>query len=490
MLPSPSEAVKPIPRWERLRATLIRLRKPLLVVAGVGTVLGGLAGYLNAWRAVRSEALAVAAAGPMAAAAPALSLLVLPLANQTGEAAKAYVADGLTTAITDDLGRLPDIVVVPPLMAVGLQERGLTLQQLGAQAGVRFVLQGAVLASGARLRVNAQLHDTRGGAQLWSTTFEGSLQDLFALQDDITARIRGAIEPTMVMTAARESDKRAATPDLADLLIRARALGLRDQSGARLREMEAIYRKALLLSADEPRALSGLAGVLWLQATNYQSEFDIKGEAQRNAQVAKAAALARRALAIDPTLIAPRHVLSHNAWFAGDAEGALAAMHGALALDPRRSSTLNNLGVLYRDLGELDRALDYFLQAHRVPAFQPASGTLQNLSRTTMTLGRLDEAVAWAQRGVEVDPESDGMHAQLATALAMRGDVPGARKAAATAVRINPKFDFRIDEDRPWPGRETAYRDYVETRLRPAVRLAGLPDSSMPATDLPLTPSR
>ena len=102
----------------------------------------------------------------------------------------------------------------------------------------------------------------------------------------------------------------------------------------------------------------------------------------------------------------------------------------------------------------------------------------------------MDEAIAWAQRGIVVDPENDGRRAQLAVALAMRGDVQDARKAASTALRINPKFDFGVDVDRPWPGRQAAYRDFIETRLCPAVLLAGLPDSGFPRATVPSTPWR
>ena len=466
--------VEPMPptatRWQRLRHATVRVHKPLLVLAGVGTVLGGLAGYLNAWRAVRPDV-----APPVAAAlvSPPLSLLVLPLANQTGDPVKGYVADGLTTAISGDLGRLGGLLVVSPLTAVGLQHRQLTLPQLGAQAGVRFVLQGAVLASGDQLRVLAQLHETGTGAQLWSTTFEGQVTDLFALQDDITGRIRAAIEPTMIVTAARESDRRTAEPALADLLLRAQALGLQQQSPGQLREMETLYRRALALAPDDARALSGLAGALGLQASNYSTEFGLADGRLRTEQLRQAALLARRALASDPALIRPHYALANYAMDSGDHQGAVEALLRALELDPRRASTLNNLGVVYRQLGEFDRALVYFLRAHRLPALTPSSATLHNLARTTMAMGRLDEAVAWSRQGLEADPESAPQHATLAVALAMKGDVEGARGAGAAALRLEPRLTYTVG-DFPWPGREDEYRSYVETRLRPAVGLAGL----------------
>lgn len=458
--------------WLRLRNAVIRLRKPLLVLAGVGTVLGGLAGYLNAWRAV-SGSESVPAARALPAAPPPLSLLVLPLANQTGDAAQTYVADGLTTAITGDLGRLGGLLVVPPLTAVGLQQRGLTLQQIGAEAGVRFVLQGAVLASGKSLRVLAQLHDARTGAHIWGATFEGPLSDLFVLQDDITARIRAAIEPTMIVTAVRESERRTADPQLADLLLRAQALLLHQQSPALLRESEALYSRALAVAPADARALEGLAVVLWLQASNYSTEFGLSDGALRSQHFRRAAVLARRALAVDAGLVRPHFVLARQALDAGDHESALQTLRRALALDPRRASTLNNLGAVYRDLGEFERSLDLLMQANALPSLAPSAATLHNLAKTTMHMGRLDEAVSWARRGLDADPDNAGLHATLAVALAMRGNAEQARLATATALRLEPRLTYTVD-DVPWPGREAEYRAYIETRLRPAVRLAGL----------------
>lgn len=215
---------QPVTRWALV---LSRLRKPVIAVAAIGTVLGGLAGYVTLYRTVAStppSASDTAAQGlPVT---DAISILVLPLANQTGDPAKAYVADALTTAITSDLSRIQDAVIVPPVTAAALQEKKLTLQQLGTEARVRFVLQGGASLSGERLRVNVQLSDTRSGHQLWSQAFEAPMGDLFALQDDLTLRIRTSVGPQMVLVAAREAQAREKNPQVADLILRLRALDL------------------------------------------------------------------------------------------------------------------------------------------------------------------------------------------------------------------------------------------------------------------------
>jgi adenylate cyclase len=135
-----------------------------------------------------------------------VSILVLPLVNQTGDAPRQYVADGLTTAITADFSRIRDAVIVPPLAAVALHEQRLSLAQLRAQAQVRLVLDGAVAAAGDRLRITLRLSDALNNRQVWSQVWshvhEAALADLFGLQDELTARVRASVGPQMLLTAA------------------------------------------------------------------------------------------------------------------------------------------------------------------------------------------------------------------------------------------------------------------------------------------------
>jgi hypothetical protein len=152
--PMSAPEVPAVPRHSTVwQSRLERLRRPVVPVAAAVTVLGGLAGYLTFCGTMASVAPASESASPSpstGAAAPAtalLSILVLPLANQSGDPAKADIADGLTNAITSDLGRIQDAVIVPPLVAVSLGQKGLSLQQLGTKARVRYVLQGGVAAS-------------------------------------------------------------------------------------------------------------------------------------------------------------------------------------------------------------------------------------------------------------------------------------------------------------------------------------------------------
>ena len=458
-------------RWGGLWATL---QRPLVVLAGIGTLLGGIAGYVNLYRTVSHEP----PAAPPSAAAPLanpISILVLPFANQTGDPAKGYVADGLTTAITGDLTRIADALVVPPLTAVGLQEKHLSLAQLGAEARVRFVLQGGVSTSGEKVRISAQLSDTASGGQLWSRTFEGSLTDLFALQDEVTTQVRAAVGPQMVVAAARDIDTHKSSGRAADLLLRARALLLQDQSAQNLKTVQSLCHAALLLEPENAAAMSCQARSLWLQQANFSQSLGLDASAGA-ALLLQAEELARKALRAAPGDATLYYVLSDAALARGEYESARQMLMHALEIDPRLAPTYNNLGALELMLGQGEPAHAHFLQAARIPSYLPQVRYYGNLCLSAFMLGRADDALAWARKAVELEPESADYQSCLAMAHALGGDAPRARQAAAETLRLEPKFRLRWAEQLPWPGREDAWRSYLETRVRPAARLAGLPE--------------
>ncbi len=458
------------PRWT---AIADRLRRPVVVVAAVGTVLGGLAGYVTMYRTVAGSNPAPPAAPSLPApAADAISLLVLPLANHTGDPAKAYVADALTMAITSDLSRIQDAVIVPPVTAVALLEKKLTLQQLGSEARVRFVLQGGASLSGDRLRVSAQLSDTLSGRQLWSEVFEAPLGDLFSLQDDLTPRIQASIGPHMVLAAARETQSRESNPRVADLVLRMRALELQQQSLPNLKQTEALARQALSLDPSSVRARAGLARAQWLVVNNFADELglDVKGREQLSARAATEAALV---LKRDPEEVLMYSVLAYDAQVRGDFDAARQHYGRALEIAPRRWSTYNNLGsMLITELGRPEEARPLLLKALQLPSWNTKAATYINLAEVAMVQGAYDEAIDWLLKAVQASPDNAAMRANLAIAYGAKSNEAKARAVAAELLQRHPNYRISLPK-RPWPGNEGAFREYYD-RVRPAARLAGL----------------
>ena len=404
-----------------------------------------------------------------------LSIMVMPFANQTGDTQKAYIADALTSSITDDLVRIQDAFIVSTATAYSLQDKKLTIAQLGKEAAVRFVLNGGVTSDGEKLRIRAALSDTQSGAQLWTENFDGSKADLFALQDKVTARIGNSIGQEMFIVAARDSEKRASTPKVTDLLMRTRAIDITRDSLKNNQAAVALCRQALAIEPDNIAAKARLAIGLAIQASQYDSELNLD-RAARIALAKQAADLAREVNAIDPKIPVVYTAIAIHAGLTGDQQGNVQAERRRVELQPKSTGAYNALGVALLRMGDahgakavLEKSLQFAFAA------RPPVLSYRNLSWASLILDQPDEAIAWAQKALTASP-SAASYRTLALAYALKGDEKQARKAAAEAVRLNPRLRLDIADDTPWLGKEAQYRKYIETKYLPAWRLAGLPE--------------
>ena len=404
-----------------------------------------------------------------------LSIMVMPFANQTGDAQKAYIADALTNSITDDLARIQDAFIVSTATAYSLQDKKLTIPQLGKEAAVRFVLNGGVTSDGEKLRIRAALSDTQSGAQLWTENFDGSKANLFALQDQVTARIGNSIGQQMVIVAARDSEKRASTPKVADLLMRARAIYNFPGSLKGLQTRVSLCRQALAIDPASITAKALLAGSLAVQADIYADELKLD-KATQVARAKQAADLAREVNEIDPTIPTVYTVIAIYAGLTGDQQGNVQAERRRVELQPKSIGAHNALGVALLRMGDARGGKMEFEQALQFASMaMPPALVYRNLSWASFMLDQPDEAIVWAQKAVTALPFA-ASHRALALAYALKGDQMQARKAAAEAVRLNPRLRLDIADDTPWLGKEVQYRKYIETKYLPAWRLAGLPE--------------
>ncbi|MBL8522021.1 MAG: TIR domain-containing protein [Betaproteobacteria bacterium] len=407
-----------------------------------------------------------------------LSVMVMPFANQTGDKDKSYIADALTSSITSDLSRIVDASIVPAATAFSLRDKNLTVPQLGKEAAVRFVLTGGVTSDKEKLRINAALSDTQTGAQLWAENFDGRVTDLFALQDQVTNRIGNTIGPQMIITAARESEKRASTPQVADLLMRARALWLNQQSLQNHQAMEALYRQALALDPNNLRAKAGLAQTLGLQVSNFSYLLKLDGGG-RIALAKKAFDLAQEVKAKEPNDPDPYLPIALYFRETGDFNAAILAIQRRIELQPKGAGGYNSLCVLKRESDDVAGAVaackrSIELASHgRLP-----SESYNNLAHLAFRQDKLDEAIAWAQKSIDANPLGWTAFTTKAVSHARKGEIEQARKTAAEAMRIYPELRLANNPTfaKPWPGKEAEYKKFMDTQFLPAWRAAGLPE--------------
>jgi len=455
----------------RLVAWLKTFKGAIVAIAGVGAVLSGLAGYWNVYQTARigvqsTSLLATVGKGD----AGPLSIVVLPFANLTGDPQQAYVADGLTAAVTADLSRIRDVFIVSSATAFAYKDKAVTVQQIGQELGVRFALQGGVQRDGGKIRVNAQLADTTSNALLWSESFDGKQADLFALQDLVTIRVGNSVGREIVVAAARDSEARKNNPQAADLMLRARALDLKPQSLRVYEEQEALYRQVLLLAPSNALAIVGLAHSISVPAFN-----DLVADpVVRERKLVEARDLALRAKELDPSIANIYSTLALYAFAHGDLEGARHGDETALSLDPKNPTRYSNLAINYLHTGNPTKAVELLTQGIRLDPRRLPQTFLHNMGEAQFYLGNDQAAIEWLLKALDAGPGLAQTHAILAMAYARQGDDTRARAAVASLLRVDPKFSLL--DTKPGPEYPAAARQHWEKKIAPAGRLAGLPE--------------
>jgi TolB-like protein len=465
--PQPADAH----RLAKYLGKLKHFKGAIVAIAGVGAVLGGLTGYWTSYQTVKVAALPTSTiAAP--ANAGGLSIMVLPFANQTGDAQKAYIADALTSSITSDLSRIRDAFIIPSATAFTYKDKTASVQQIGKDAGVRFVLQGSVLSSGEKIRIGVQLADTQSGAQVWTQTFDGELGNLFALQDQLTTRVGNSIAREIVILAAREAETRRSSPKVADLMLRARALVLKPQSLKNWQQIEALCRQVLALEPNHAGAMVVLATTLTLGAANFGFEMDQGG---REKQFVEGRDLALRARELDPDNPGVYIAIGVYATAHDDYAGGRRAAETRVSMDPKNPNAYNNLASALLIGGEAPRAIELLTQAISLNPRHPPDVTLLNMSHAYFMSGDNDAAIEWGLKATEISPANPFIHALLAVAYGAKGEDAKARSAVADLHRVSPQFKF-LEDTKPKPSSPAAYKEYFQNKLLPAARKAGVPE--------------
>ena len=439
----------------------------IVAVAGGGAVLSGLVGYYTTYQTVKTGTSSSAVTAPSLVNTGALSIVVLPFANQTGDAQKGYIADALTTSITADLSRIRDAFVVSTTTAFAYKDKPVTAQQIGKDVGVRFALQGSVLTNSNKVRITAQLADTQTGAQLWSETFDGELTNLFALQDQVTARVATTIGREMIIIAARDSVKKTTTPEVADLLMRARALAWKPLTLETYQQTEDLLRQVLVRDPENSAALSRLAYMLTSKGTNFSAQISPDEKAR---MFQEADRLATKVIAIDPNSPIIYRPLTTLRIERNDIEGAKRVAATDLELNPNDPNAYNSVALVYLREANAQMAVEYLTKGVNLDPKNPPPIMLFTLGCSYLYLGNDAVAIEWLVKAIEKSPKLPSPRAALAAAYMHKGETEKAKTAAAELLRIYPDFKISSMQQRIFAPKLWA------TKLLPFAKQAGLPE--------------
>jgi TolB-like protein len=293
------------------------------------------------------------------------SLAVLPFQNMTGDAEQEYFVDGMVEEITTAIARLPWLFVIARNSAFTYKGKAVDVKQVAQELGVRYVLEGSVRKAGNRVRVAGQLIDTTTGAHIWADRFDGPLDDIFELQDQVASGVAGAIEPKLRQSEI-ERARRKPTANLTayDLYLRALAQSARYTEEG-LAEAVVLARQALAIDPSYAPA-AALVGWCrrqqWLQGWGALSDEDI-GEACR---------LARQALEAERDDVDTIWQAAFTLFlFAGEAAMAAAALDRALALNPNAAHAWMARGYIHAMRNQPEAAIEAIERARRLSPFDP-----------------------------------------------------------------------------------------------------------------------
>jgi adenylate cyclase len=339
------------------------------------------------------------------------SIAVLAFDNLSGDPEQEHFADGVVEAMTATLSRIRSFFVIARNSAFRYKGQAVDVSQVGRELGVRYVLEGSVQKAAHRVRITVQLIDATNGAHVWADRIDGSLEDIFELQDRVTERVAGALQPS-IRSAEVERARRKPPQDLNayDLTMRAmpQVWALEKEASARALEL---LEQALAIDPSYPLALS-LAGWCYGQRMVYNWTEDIEDARRRALQTAeKAVELGGD----DPLILA---VLGAVYTFVHDLGRARILLERAVTLDTNLAWAWSRLGWLdvYDDRPE--QAIESFERALRLSPLDPMNfNNYAGLGAAHQNAGRYDEAMAFFRR-----------------ALAERPNIPWVRRATVCTL--------------------------------------------------------
>jgi adenylate cyclase len=400
--------------------------------------LKNIAEPMRAWR-VRLTGETAPAARPAASLSPKTlalpdkpSIVVLPFDNMSAEAGQEYLADGIVEAITAALSRIRSFFVIARNSAFTYKGRATNVRDIGRELGVAYLLEGSVQKAGIRLRIIVQLIETEGGAHVWSSRFDGAIDEFFDLEDRITEQVAGALQPS-IRVAEIERSRRKRPQDLGcyDYTMRAMPFVWALEKDGISQALD-LLEKALQIDPGYPLALS-LAGWCHAQRGVYNWTDDIAGEQ------AMARALAERAANLssdDPFILA---VLGAVHTFVRNHGTARVLLERALSLDPNGAWAWSRLGWIENYADQPRKAIENFERALRLSPIDPMNfNNYAGIGSAHEVAQEYDKAAAFYRRALQEQPNASWLYRNLASSLSGAGRIDEAKQAFAEMMRHYP----------------------------------------------------
>jgi TolB-like protein len=394
------------------------------------------------------------------------SIAVLPFVNLSGDAQQDYFADGVVEDIIAALSRNRWLFVIARNSSFTYKDKIVDVKQVGAELGVRYVLEGSIRKADNRMRITGQLIDATTGAHIWADRFEGTLENVFDLQDQMTESVAGAIAPELERAEIeRAVQKPTESLDAYDYYLR----GMANFHRATRQDIDQAllcFRKAFERDAEFAAAF-GMAAwcYFWRKLNGWMT--DPAREMAEGAQLARCAVELGKNDAV--ALTRGGHALSH---FGTEINASIAWVDKALVLNPNLAAAWYLSAFQRIARGEPDVAIERFQHAMRLSPLDPEMARMQaGMALAHMLASRFEVASSWAEKALREMPGFGLATAIMAASQALAGRQEPAERAARRLRQLNPAL------------RTTNLKDWIPFRRQQDIdlfadglRKAGLPE--------------
>ena len=362
------------------------------------------------------------------------SVAVLPFVNMSDDPKQEFFSDGITEEIITALSKIPQVFVIARTSTFYYKGKAVKVQQVSEALGVRYVLEGSVRKANDKIRITAQLIDATTGSHLWAERYDRDLNDIFALQDEITLKIISALQVNLTVgEQARITAK--GTKNLEAYL---KLMQAREAASRFTKEGNALARKLV----EEVIALDAnyASAYLSLSAT-YLMDISFGTTESPEQSLRHAEESVQKTLLLDDSLADAHAYLGRIYLAKRQYDKAITEGERALVLGPNSDFIQAALAFSLQHAGRFEEAVALYKKAIRLSPVPP-SWYLAGLGSSYIGLGRYEEAIKEYEKALHRAPDNQATHLSLAATYSLMGRDKEAHAAAAEVLRIDPKFSL------------------------------------------------
>jgi TolB-like protein len=413
-----------------------------------------------------SELAASRGQSPPILALPARpSIAVLPFRNMSDHPEQDYFADGMVEELITALSRFQQLFIIARNSSFSYKGRVVDSKAVGRELGVRYLVEGSVRRAGSRVRITAQLIEAASAAHLWAERFDGDLEDIFELQDRVTASIVGALGPKLERAEIKRAQRKTESLDAYDYYLRGLA-SFHPSTKASIDEALRLFHHATDL---DPQFAAAYGMAAWCHVRRKGSRW-ATDTAQEAAEAARLVSKVIEFGRDDAVALASAGY--SLAYVVGDLDQGSSMLDHAVALNPNLAWALSLGGWPRVWLGEVDTSIEFQARAMRLSPRDPQVFLMESATAFAhLCAERFDEAAAWAARAFNNQPNFPMSPAAFAASDALAGRTEQARKAMARLRELDPTL--RISDLEKW----TPFRRPEHVAIwNSGMRKAGLPE--------------